>query len=120
MALPDAKKVPSPPRETLRYAPYRDLIITYEGNSLAVPVRVPDLSPKGMFINTSRAFPEGTVMKVRFRLTKSGTEVKTRAEVRYCLPGVGIGVMFLELSPEAKRAIEGEMALPEVPESLEP
>ncbi len=115
-----SKKAPTPTREALRYAPYRDLTLVYEGNSIEMPVRVPDLSTKGIFINTGRTFPEGTVIKVRFRLTHSGYEVKVRGEVRYSLQGVGIGVKFIDLSPEAKRSIEEEMALPEIPAAPEP
>jgi hypothetical protein len=36
-------------------------------------------------------------------------QTKTRAEVRYCLSGVGVGVEFIDLAPEAQRAIEEEM-----------
>lgn len=48
-------------------------------------------------------------MCVEFRLTRADVQVKTRAEVRYCLPGVGVGVEFIDLAPEAQRAIEEEM-----------
>src|SRR6267143_711109 len=43
------------------------------------------------------------------RLTKSNVEVQTRGEVRYCLPGIGIGVEFVGIRPEAVRAIEREI-----------
>jgi hypothetical protein len=62
-----------------------------------------------MFINTSRAFPEGAVLNVRFRLALSNAEIRARAEVRYCLAGVGVGVEFVEISPEAVEAIEREI-----------
>ena len=39
----------------------------------------------------------------------TGVEVETRAEVRYGLAGDGIGVGFLEISPESQRAIEEEL-----------
>jgi hypothetical protein len=63
-----------------------------------------------MFINTSRYFSQGSVIKVRFRLTRSRYEVIARGEVRYCLPGVGIGLEFVEISPQAQRAIEEDFA----------
>ena len=98
-----------PTRLQLRYAAYRELAVTYEGHSEEIPVRAPDISPRGIFINTSRCFPEGAVLCVEFRLTRSDVQVKTRAEVRYCLPGVGVGAEFIDLAPEAQRAIEEEM-----------
>jgi hypothetical protein len=81
----------------------------YEGAPREIPVRAPDLSPHGMFVNTSTHFPEGAVVNLRFRLTRSNVEVQTRAEVRYCLPGIGIGVEFVGLGAESVRAIEKEL-----------
>jgi hypothetical protein len=92
-----------------RYTTYRDLAILYEGRSEPIPARAPDLSPEGMFINTPLHFPEGAVLKVSFRLTGSNRLINVRAEVRYCLPGVGIGLEFVDMSPESRRAIREEL-----------
>jgi PilZ domain-containing protein len=92
-----------------RHKVFSDLAVTYEGCKENVAVRVPDISTRGIFINTSRPFPEGAVLKVQFRLSRTNVVVKARGEVRYCLPGVGIGVEFVELSPEARGAIEKEL-----------
>ena len=97
-------------RQNKRYAShYRELFITYEGYTEEVSLRPPDLSVKGMFIQTGHTFPEGAVMKVRFRLARSLYEVVARGEVRYCLPGVGIGIEFVEISADARRAIQEEL-----------
>jgi len=88
-----------------------DLSVSYEGYSENIQTRPPDISTRGMFINTSRSFPEGAVLNVRFRLAMTGTEVVTRCEVRYCLPGVGVGVEFIEISREGVEAIEKEIQL---------
>jgi hypothetical protein len=103
------KEQPLPSRFADRFRGYRDLSINYEGSSEQIAVRVPDVSPTGMFINTARHFAEGSVIKVRFRLVRSDYEVNARAEVRYCLAGVGIGVQFVDISPEAQIAIEQEL-----------
>ena len=92
-----------------RIRQYRDLTIAYEGHAEEIPIRVPDLSATGMFINTTRSYPEGSVLKVRFVLEGSGVEVKARAEVRYCLLGVGIGIEFVDISQESRSAIEKEL-----------
>lgn len=97
-------------RQHKRYPTHvSDLSITYEGYSEDIPLRPPDLSVRGMFINAANHLPEGTVLKVHFRLTRTRYEINARAEVRYCLPGVGIGVEFVDISPEAQRAIEEEL-----------
>jgi hypothetical protein len=88
-----------------------DLSVSYEGYSENIQTRPPDISTRGMFINTSRSFPEGAVLIVQFRLAMTGAEVRTRCEVRYCLPGVGVGVEFIEISREGVEAIEKEIQL---------
>ena len=86
-----------------------DVRLEYEGTGCEILYHPPDLSPHGMFVNTSTHLPEGAVVNLRFRLTRSDVEVQTRCEVRYCLPGVGIGVEFIGLGIEAVRAIEEEL-----------
>ena len=99
------------PRLRRRCELFSDLSLVYEGQSEEMTLRGPDLSPQGMFINTPRHFPVGAVLKICFRLSRQDVVVHARAEVRYCLPGVGVGVEFFELSPEATRAIEKELEL---------
>lgn len=111
---PREKRRPvQPARMYERYSPYRDLRMRYEGRSEDVPLRVPDLSTHGMFINTPREFPEGSVLKLNFQLTRTGHLVTARGEVRYCLPGVGIGVEFFEISEEDQEAIIEELSMAE-------
>ena len=99
----------TPARREPRIQYLSELHMKYEGGGREIPLRPQDLSPHGMFLNTSTHFPEGAVINLRFRLTQSNFEVQTRAEVRYCLPGIGIGVEFVGLGPESARAIEKEL-----------
>jgi PilZ domain len=105
----------TPPRVEPRFSNLRDLSVTYEGHSEDIATHLPDLSTRGMFINTNRVFPEGAVLIVKFRLATSGTEIQSRAEVRYCLAGVGVGVEFIGISAEAVRAIAGEVSIADEP-----
>jgi hypothetical protein len=109
MSIPKDDKTWSAARLTPRISSMRDLSVTYEGHSEDVALRPPDISARGMFINTNRNFPEGAVLNVHFRLAETGVEVRARGEVRYCLAGVGVGVEFVEISPDAVRAIENEI-----------
>ncbi|HET7151759.1 MAG TPA: PilZ domain-containing protein [Candidatus Acidoferrum sp.] len=89
----------------------KEISVHYEGRAEEVAVRPPDVSTHGMFFNTPTRFPEGAVLNLRFRLALTGAEIHTRCEVRYCLPGVGVGVEFIGISPEAVRKIEREVQL---------
>jgi len=105
---------PIPNRHFERYNSYRDLQVNYEGYSQEIPVRVPDISVQGMFINTPHSFPHGAVLNVKFILTRSNTEIFARGEVRYNLPGVGVGIEFVDISPEAQQAIEEDLRVAEL------
>ncbi len=96
-------------RDLGRWAAYRGLNIKYEGSSKLIEVRAPDLSPRGMFIHLAQHFPEGSVLKLEFRLGRSGLDIHARAEVRYCLSGVGIGVEFIDIAEADRLAIAEEI-----------
>ena len=100
-----------PARRDPRHPQLCELSMIYEGFEEDISVRPPDLSPHGMFINTRTDYPQGAILKLRFRLARSRVLVETRCEVRYCLRGVGVGVEFVAIAPEAVRAIEDEIGL---------
>jgi hypothetical protein len=98
-------------RRDKRHPQISELSMIYEGFQEDVSVRPPDLSPHGMFINTATEYPQGAVLKLRFRLSRTGVVIQARCEVRYCARGVGVGVEFVDISPEAVRAIEEEIGV---------
>jgi hypothetical protein len=102
-------QIPRAARRETRIQFLSDVELEYEGSDCKILYRPPDLSPHGMFVNTSTHLPEGAIVNLRFRLTRSNVQVQTRSEVRYCLPGIGIGVEFIGLGAEAVRAIEKEL-----------
>ena len=108
-----AKTAPiSAPRKWPRYSNLKDLSLSYEGRSEVFPIRPPDISPTGMFINTAADFPEGAILKVSFRLAKSNHPIDARCEVRYCLSGVGVGVEFVDMHADDQKAIAKETHTP--------
>jgi hypothetical protein len=111
--MKDRKARPSP--KTLRRFPRHqqlsELSLTYEGSNEILRIHPPNLSAKGMFISTGVAFPEGSVLKLSFRLARTGARIATRCEVRYCLPNAGLGVEFVDLPSECARAIETELGM---------
>ena len=98
-------------RLALRIHSIRQIAVQYEGTEERIISRVPDVSTTGMFINTSRQYAEGAVLNLSFCLALSGLEVNARGEVRYSLPGVGVGVQFIDLPENAIHSIEREIQL---------
>jgi PilZ domain len=78
------------------------------GNSPLDP-RISDLSVTGAFIDSMNGLPAGTRMLLRFPLP-SGEAVTVEAEVVHSLPHFGMGVRFLDLADEPRRAIEALVA----------
>jgi len=105
-------------REVKRYELPSELSVVYEGASELVPLYPSDLSTRGMFVHSPKPFPEGSIVKVHFRLRRLDFVVDVRAEVRHCIHGVGFGVEFLNLEPEAHWAIERELGLPDSTKNL--
>jgi hypothetical protein len=89
----------------------QEISLRYEGENAIIHVRPPDISASGMFIGTSRVLPVGAIVTVECKLVQSGAAIRARGEVRYCLRGVGVGVEFTEIAPQAVRAIEKEIRL---------
>ena len=72
-------------------------------------VRIADLSVGGAFIDARTVLPPGALVNVRFTLLNQ--EVAATAEIRYSMPGMGMGLRFVELSSDARdliaRFVEG-------------
>ncbi len=98
-------------RLALRIHSIRQIAVQYEGTEERIISRVPDVSTTGMFINTSRTYIEGAVLNLSFCLALSGLEVHARGEVRYSIPGVGVGVQFIDIAENAIHSIEREIQL---------
>ncbi len=72
-----------------------------------------DLSKSGVFIATPTLCPIGARVQVRLKLPTSTTPIDALTEVRWVrhhdLPGgggkAGVGLMFLQMSPQAKQAV---------------
>lgn len=67
-------------------------------------VRLSDLSVEGAFVDTRTVLPVGAVTRLHFSIL--GEDVNVNSEVRYSMPGMGMGLRFLNLSPEAREVIE--------------
>jgi PilZ domain len=100
--------VSNPARQFKRISYPPELVVTCEGAPEKILVTGPDISVNGMFINTRADLPEGTVLNITFRLAKTSVKVSVRGEVRYRVPGIGVGVEFVNISTEARLALEKE------------
>jgi hypothetical protein len=63
-----------------------------------------DISEGGIYISAIQAFEEGAVMDVMIPFR--GEEVRVRGEVRHYQHGIGVGIMFVDLSDAQKEKIQ--------------
>lgn len=78
--------------------------VVCEDDSTRLIGRTSDLSASGVFIHSKLCCEAGSVLKLTFSVPS--TRVETIGEVCYSIPHVGMGVRFLDLSPEYHAAIE--------------
>ncbi len=89
-------------REELR-VPLVTQVVFGDGQTLAL---VKDISIGGMFIETRQAPPNGTQIQLRFNLEPDAPIVIALAHVTYIVESKGMGVQFVEISPEDQRRIQ--------------
>jgi hypothetical protein len=65
--------------------------------------RSSDISEGGIFISAIQSFEEGVVLDVMIPFR--GDELRVRGEVRHCQHGIGVGVMFVDLTDGQKAKI---------------
>ena len=72
------------------------------------PLRISDLSRTGAFIDTLVSIRAGSVIELGFQLHE--LEINVMAEVRHCVPYIGIGVQFLNLGADEQYFISFVLA----------
>ena len=63
-----------------------------------------EISEGGLFVSAIQIFEEGEVIDVTIPL--GGERITVKGLVKYCQPGIGMGVMFHNLNEEQKTKIK--------------
>jgi len=68
-----------------------------------------DISEGGLYISTMQYFEENSIIDITIPLKEA--ELTVKAQVKYSHPGMGMGIMFIDLNDEQrakiKKLIEG-------------
>jgi hypothetical protein len=59
-----------------------------------------DISERGLYISAVHSFEENNVVDVTIPF--KGEKLVLKAEVKHCQPGIGFGLMFIDLNDEQK------------------
>lgn len=69
--------------------------------------RSADISIGGMYLETMSSFPIGSILDLRFKLQETDERpIEVQAKVLYEHGGMGIGLCFVNLSPEDRDRIQ--------------
>ena len=109
MSIPKDDKTWSAARLAPRISSMRDLSVTYEGHSEDVALRPPDISTRGMFINTNRNFPGGRRSQCAVLSRALGRCDQHARGGSVLFAGRRGGVEFVDISADAVQAIEKEI-----------
>lgn len=62
-----------------------------------------DISEGGLFISAIQCFEKNEVIEVAIPM--KGEKITVKAEVKYCQPGIGVGIAFIDLNDELRAKI---------------
>lgn len=65
-----------------------------------IPCTISDISENGLYISAVQQFEEKRIISITIPFKDK--KVTVRAQVQYCHPGIGMGVMFLDLDNDQK------------------
>jgi hypothetical protein len=65
-----------------------------------------DVSVGGMFVTAKDPFPSDSDVALSFRLRAGDPPIASRGKVVYSLPGMGMGITFVDLSEEARQTLQ--------------
>lgn len=64
-----------------------------------------DVSTGGLFLNTPNPLVPGSQVELSFSVTPEGPEIECSGRVVYALPGVGMGIQFIDAKGQVELAL---------------
>ncbi|SRR5712691_135024 len=98
-------------RSVPRYRFITRAMVTDLSSGTRLPARTSVLGLNGCYIDTLNLFPVGTL--VRLQILKDKAVFETLGRVLYGDPGVGMGIVFLDATPDQRSVLEGWLAEPD-------
>jgi hypothetical protein len=69
--------------------------------------RCSDIGMGGLYLETVSSFPAGSLLKIRFKLDDTDERpIEVQVRVQYAHDGMGMGLTFIDLSPENREKIK--------------
>ncbi len=92
-----------------------DVIIQCRSSQTIVAGKAEDVSLGGILVKTAKTFPRNEELDVFFKVPGSAQRIEARVQVVRLEPDVFMGLAFLNLSPDAEKAIQQYLAAQSTP-----
>jgi hypothetical protein len=86
-------------RKYKRYPFREDILIDGSRECTAM-----DISEGGIYVSAMQLFEKDSVIDITIPFR--GEKITVKAKVQYCQPGIGMGIMFIDLSEQQKTLIK--------------
>jgi hypothetical protein len=106
--LPEANVVEQERRLTPRYSFTASAELHEEQSAASVTARVSELSLQGCYLDMVNPFPVRAIVQIRISSSKESFQAK--GKVVYVHPGIGAGVIFVEISPQSQTVLQRWLA----------
>ena len=95
-------------RSVRRCALVASVEVTELRTGAKLSARISELGVGGCYVDALNPFPEGAL--VRLRILRDQGVFETRAKVVYCDPRFGMGLAFIEMTPDQRSILESWLA----------
>jgi hypothetical protein len=95
-------------RSVRRCALVASVEVTELRTGAKLSARISELGVGGCYVDALNPFPEGAL--VRLRILRDQGVFETRAKVVYCDPRFGMGLAFIEMTPDQRSLLETWLA----------
>lgn len=95
-------------RSVPRYRFVTTVVVTEISWGTRLPGRTSELGLNGFYMDTLEGFPVGTL--VRIRILNNQEVFESPGRVLYSHPGIGMGILFVDSTPDQRSVLEGWVA----------
>ena len=105
---PEANVVEQERRHAPRYSFIASAELVKEKSTVSISARVSELSPQGCYLDMVNPFPVRTIVLIKISSAKDSFQAK--GKVLYVHPGIGAGVIFVDVSPQSQAVLQRWLA----------
>jgi hypothetical protein len=105
---PEANVVEQERRHAPRYSFIANAELVQEKSIVTITARVSELSLQGCYLDMVNPFPVGTIVLIK--ISSATDSFQAKGKVLYVHPGIGAGVIFVEVSPESQAVLQRWLA----------